>query len=61
MKNIVICNTYKNTKFIIKIDAKIKTDINILKSFYGLLEVTYKSKEVMNECLNKNILKLINN
>jgi hypothetical protein len=51
--------SYLNTKFIISINTKQDKDINIIKGFYGLLDISYKSKEVMNNNLNHVINKMI--
>lgn len=52
---------YLNTKFIISIDNTIDKDISIIKGFYGLLDIKYKSIDIMNKNLNHAIKKLIKN
>ena len=50
---------YLDTKFIISIDSSIKKDIHITKGFYGLLDIRYKTKDIMNKNINHAIKKMI--
>ena len=50
---------YLDAKFIITIDSSIKKDIHITKGFYGLLDITYKSQDIMNKNINHAIKKMI--
>ena len=48
-------------KYIISINKNQNKDIHIVRGFYGLLDVRYKSIDILKKSLNKKILKQINN
>tara|TARA_R110002051_G_C8348084_1_gene439620 strand:- start:238 stop:420 length:183 start_codon:yes stop_codon:yes gene_type:complete len=50
---------FNKVKYIISVDEKQNNDIHITKGFYGLLDVRYKSIEILKNTLDKRILKLI--
>jgi len=50
---------YLDAKFIITIDSSIKKDIHITKGFYGLLDIRYKSQDIMDKNINHAIKKMI--
>ena len=50
---------YLDAKFIITIDSSIKKDIHIIKGFHGLLDIRYKSQDIMDKNINHAIKKMI--
>ena len=51
----------KDIKYIISINKNQDKDIHIIKGFYGLLDVRYKSIDILKKSIDKKILKQINN
>ena len=56
----IASGTVNNIKYIISIDNNQKKDIHIIKSFYGLLDIRYKSIEVLKKAIDEKIINKIN-
>jgi len=55
----IASGTINNIKYIISIDNKQDKDIHIVNGFYGLLDIRYKSIEILKKAIDKKILNKI--